>query len=113
MAPEAPALGEFEQMVLLAVVRASQSEAGAYGVTVFDALVARSGRRVSRGAVYMTLDRLERKGLLASYQTAPTAERGGRARRCYRATRTALTALRASRRALIRLWDGLEALDQP
>jgi len=48
---------------------------------------------------------------LASYQTTPTAERGGRARRCYRATRPALAALRASRRALVRLWDGLEALD--
>ena len=111
MPPEVPALGEFEQMVLLAVLRAGRGDAGAYGVTVFDALAARSGRRVSRGAVYMTLDRLEQKGLLASYQTAPTAERGGRARRCYRATRPALAALRASRRALIRLWDGLEALD--
>jgi PadR family transcriptional regulator PadR len=111
MAPEIPKLGEFEQMVLLAVLRAGQGDAGAYGVTVFDALAARSGRRVSRGAVYMTLDRLEQKGLLASYQTAPTGERGGRARRCYRATRPALAALRASRRALTRLWDGLEALD--
>lgn len=111
MPSETPALGEFEQMVLLAVLRASQTDAGAYGITVFDELASRSGRRVSRGAVYMTLDRLEQKGLLSSYQTTPTAERGGRARRCYRATRQALSALRASRRALIRLWDGLEALD--
>ena len=111
MPPDLASLGEFEQMVLLAVLRASQSDAGAYGVNVYDELVARSGRRVSRGAVYMTLDRLEGKGLLTSYQTAPTAERGGRARRCYRTTRPALAALRASRRALVRLWDGLEALD--
>jgi len=111
MPPETPALGEFEQMVLLAVLRASRSDVGAYGITVFEELAARAGRRISRGAVYMTLDRLEQKGLLASYQTAPTPERGGRARRCYRATRPALAPLKASRRALIRLWDGLEALD--
>jgi DNA-binding PadR family transcriptional regulator len=111
MPSDPAALGEFEQMVLLGVVRASQTEAGAYGVSVFDELRARSGRRVTRGAIYMTLDRLERKGLLTSFETSPTAERGGRARRCYRATRPALAALRASRRALIRLWDGLEALE--
>jgi DNA-binding PadR family transcriptional regulator len=106
MPPAAP-LGEFEQLVLLAVMQATQTEDGAYGITVYDELVHRSGRRVARGAVYMTLDRLEKKGLLSSYLTAPTAERGGRARRCYRTTRPAVTALKASRQALRRLWAGL------
>ena len=104
-------LGEFEQMVLLAVLQAEQTSPGAYGITVFDELSTRSKRRVARGAVYMTLDRLEKKGLLTSFLTPPTAERGGRARRCYRVTRPAVSALKASRRALARLWDGLEALE--
>lgn len=101
-------LGEFEQLVLLAVLRTSQEDRQAYGISVFDELVARTRRRVARGAVYMTLDRLEKKGLLTSFLTEPTAERGGRARRCYRVTKTATAALRASRTALQRLWEGLE-----
>ena len=103
------ALGEFEQMVLLAVLRASQ-QGEAYGVSIHAALEARTTRRVSRGAVYMTADRLEKKGLLTSYVTDPLPERGGRARRCYRVTKPALAALRASRRALVSLWDGLPEL---
>jgi DNA-binding PadR family transcriptional regulator len=99
-------LGEFEQMVLLAVLCAGQ-ETDAYGVNVHAELQSRTKRRVARGAVYMTLDRLEKKGLLSSYLTDPTPERGGRARRCYRVTKPAIAALRASRRALLNLWEGV------
>jgi DNA-binding PadR family transcriptional regulator len=56
----------------------------------------------------MTLDRLEKKGLLTSAHSAPTTERGGRAKRCYTVTRTAVAALKASRRTLLSLWKGLE-----
>ena len=108
MRREAQPLGEFEQMVLLAVLCASQDEGQAYGVTVHDELERRTKRPVARGAVYMTLDRLEKKGLLDSYLTDPTPERGGRAKRCYRVTKPALAALHASRRALVSLWEGLE-----
>ena len=108
MSRDASPLGEFEQMVLLAVLCASQ-QGEAYGITVFDELTARTKRRVARGAIYMTLDRLEKKGLLSSYQTDPTPERGGRAKRCYRVTKPAMAALRESRRALQNLWEGLEA----
>jgi len=101
-------LGEFEQMVLLAVLCAGK-EGDAYGITVYDELTARTKRRIARGAVYMTLDRLEKKGLLSSFQTEPTAERGGRAKRCYRVTKPAMAALRESRRALLNLWEGLGA----
>ena len=94
-------------MVLLAVLCASAGE-DAYGVNVHAELERRTRRRVARGAVYMTLDRLEKKGLLSSYLTEPTPERGGRAKRCYRVTRPALSALRESRRALLNLWQGLE-----
>ena len=106
MSPDVPPLGEFEQMVLLAVLCA-EKDGEAYGITVYDALTTRTKRRVARGAVYMTLDRLEKKGLLSSFLTAPTAERGGRARRCYRVTKPALTALRASQQALASLWAGV------
>jgi DNA-binding PadR family transcriptional regulator len=101
-------LGEFEQLVLLAVLRTSQDGGQAYGITVHDELVERTHRRVARGAVYMTLDRLEKKGLLVSHETEPTAERGGRSRRCYQVTKTATAALRESRMTLQRLWEGVE-----
>lgn len=100
-------LGEFEQVVLLAVLCAGHGGADAYGVSVHAEIKSRVRRTVTRGAVYMTLDRLEKKGLLSSYLTEPTAERGGRARVCYRVTRRARVALHESRRGLIRLWEGL------
>ena len=109
MGQDPQALGEFEQMVLLAVLCAAQ-EGDAYGVTVHAELERRTKRRVARGAVYMTLDRLEKKGLLESHLTDPTPERGGRAKRCYRVTKPAVAALRASRRALVALWEGLERM---
>ena len=67
MANDQQALGEFEQLVLLAVLRTSQDDREAYGISVYDELVARTKRRVARGAVYMTLDRLEKKGYLESW----------------------------------------------
>jgi DNA-binding PadR family transcriptional regulator len=112
MSPEVPALGEFEQMVLLAVLQAGKADEGAYGITVFDELTSRAKRRVARGAVYMTLDRLEKKGLLKSWTTAPTAERGGRAKRCYEVTPPAMAALRESHAALQRLWTGLNLVTE-
>lgn len=105
MSPDAPSIGEFEQMVLLAVL---QQRDDAYGVTVHEELRRHTTRRVARGAVYMTLDRLEKKGLLTSTLSEPTGERGGRSKRCYRLTKPALAALRASRRTLLSLWQGLE-----
>ena len=100
-------LGEFEQMVLLAVLRTDRAGGQAYGVTVHAELEQRTRRRVARGSIYMTLDRLERKGLLSSFATDPMPERGGRSRRCYKATKAATAALRASRQALLNLWQGL------
>ena len=99
------AIGEFEQMILLAVL---QRKEDAYGVTIHDELARHTTRPVARGAVYMTLDRLEKKGFLKSTLSEPTTERGGRAKRCYRLTRHAVDALKASRRTLLSLWDGLE-----
>jgi DNA-binding PadR family transcriptional regulator len=105
-----PNLGEFEQVVLLAALCAKEGGGEAYGVTVHAELERRTQRRVARGAVYMTLDRLEQKGFVTSYTTEPIAARGGRARRCYEVTKPAIAALRSSRLALQRLWQGLESL---
>jgi DNA-binding PadR family transcriptional regulator len=109
MGREPQSLGEFEQMVLLAVLCVSQADEDPYGINVHTELEARTGRRVARGAIYMTLDRLEKKGLLQSYLTDPTAARGGRAKRCYRVTKPAVAALETSRRALSALWRGAGA----
>jgi DNA-binding PadR family transcriptional regulator len=105
MSADPHVIGEFEQMVLLAIL---QQQDNAYGISVHDELQRHTKRTVARGAVYMTLDRLEKKGLLTSTLSEPTAERGGRAKRCYRLTKPAVAALRASRRTLLSLWDGLE-----
>jgi PadR family transcriptional regulator, regulatory protein PadR len=105
MSAELPPIGEFEQMVLLAVLQVGED---AYGVTIHDELQRHTAREVARGAVYMTLDRLEKKGLLSSTLSQPTAERGGRAKRCYQPTKVAIGALKASRRTLLSLWSGLD-----
>ncbi len=99
-------LGEFEQVVLLAVLRLGDE---AYAVPILDEIAQRTGRAVSRGSVYVTLDRLETKGYLRSRLGDPTAERGGRAKRYYALRPRGVEALRASRRALIALWRGFEA----
>lgn len=86
-------LGDLEQLVLLAVLRLGDH---AYAVSVRDELERRAGRAVSRGAIYVTLDRLERKGLVASELGDPTPERGGKAKRLFTVRADGLAALRAS-----------------
>ena len=98
-------LGELEHMILLAVVRRGDS---GYAVSVRREILARVGRDISRGAVYITLDRLEQKGYLTSYLADPTPIRGGKAKRYYQITSIGLQALSHSRDALLRLWEGLE-----
>jgi DNA-binding PadR family transcriptional regulator len=99
------ALGEFEQLVLLALVRQGRD---AYGVSICDDISARTGRDVSLGAVYKTLDRLETKGLVQSRIGEPTPERGGRRKKHYRVAGAGERALRHSLAALRRMTDGLE-----
>jgi PadR family transcriptional regulator len=105
--PDVSTLGEFEQVVLLAILRLADE---AYAVTVRDEIVRCTGRDVSRGSVYITLDRLETKGYLRSRLADPTPERGGRAKRYYALRPRAVEALRESRRALVALWRGLESV---
>ena len=104
--PDVVALGEFEHMVLLAIMRLGEEDA--YAVPVRDEIVRCTGRDVSRGSIYITLDRLETKGYLKSRLADPTPERGGRAKRYYSLRPRAVEALKESRRALVALWRGLE-----
>ena len=102
-----PALGEFEVVVLLAILRLGDQ---AYGTTVRDEIERRTGRAVSRGAVYITFERLEDKGLLKSAVGEPLPERGGRPRRFYRVSARGMKALRSSLGMLERMREGLAPL---
>jgi PadR family transcriptional regulator PadR len=98
-------LGEFEQIVLLAILRVRED---AYGVPIRLEIETRTGRSVTVGALYRTLDRLEEKGYVASSFGDPTPARGGRSRRYFKVRPAGLRALRASRDVLTAMWDGLE-----
>jgi DNA-binding PadR family transcriptional regulator len=98
-------VGDFEQLVLLGVL---QLGADAYGAAIRQEIHARSGRDVSINAVYTTLDRLEQKGLLASWIGEPTAQRGGRRRKFYEVRPAGLAAIRQAYQALRAMADGLE-----
>ena len=100
-------LGEFEQLVLLAVLRL---DADAHGVGIGRALEAHAGRSVSRGALYTTLDRLEAKGLIRWKVVPGGEERGRLPRRLYTVTAKGLAAVRHAHRALARMSRGLESL---
>jgi PadR family transcriptional regulator PadR len=100
-------LGEFEIMVLLALIRLGEN---AYGVPISREIERRSGREVALGSVYAALERLEEKGLATSMLGDPTAERGGRAKRYFRVTALGLREVRETQRALVSLWRGLPEL---
>ena len=102
-----PILGEFEQMVMLALLRLG---ADAYGATVCGEIERRGGRGVSVSAVHTTLDRLEQKGLVKSRVGDPTPQRGGKRKRHYEVAASGMKALQASYRSLRNMADGLEHL---
>jgi PadR family transcriptional regulator PadR len=103
--PMSPVLGEFEQLVLIAIVRL---EADAYGATIRRDIEARTGRRLSISAVYTTLERLEQKGCVRSWIGEPTAERGGRRRKHSALQPLGARALRTAYRAYTGMAAGLE-----
>lgn len=106
--PRHPYLGEFELMVLLALIRLGDR---AYGVPIAREIEQRSKREAALGSVYAALERLEEKGLVASKLGDPTAERGGRAKRYFHLTGQGLREVRETQRALVSLWKGLPQLD--
>ena len=106
--PKGDHLGEFEQHVLAALLRL---RGDAYGMPVRREIAERTGRDVAIGAVYATLDRLERKGFVSSRVGEATPERGGRAKRYFDIEAPGLTALEQSWRMSDRMRDGLVPVD--
>jgi DNA-binding PadR family transcriptional regulator len=101
-------LGEFEQIVLLAVLRLGDA---AYGVTILEEIAAHTGRNPAPGALYTTLHRMEDKGLVTFRDGSPTPERGGRAKRFVTVTREGRTALASAQSAYRSLLQGLDLID--
>jgi len=97
-------LGEFEHVVILALLRLGDR---AYGVTVRQEIEARTGREASIGAIYATLDRLENKGYVKSQLGEATPERGGRSKRFFRITAKGTLAVNRTHRALRSMIQGL------
>jgi DNA-binding PadR family transcriptional regulator len=103
--PKPDSLGQFEQLVLTAILTLRED---AYGVTIHSKVQELTRpKTVSLGAVYVTLDRLEDKGLVASKLSDPTPERGGRSKRCYRLEALGERALQESAVTAKRIWDGI------
>ena len=102
-----PVLGEFEQIVMLALLRLGTDS---YGATVCAEIEQRGGRPVSVSAVHTTLERLEQKGLVKSRIGEPTPQRGGKRKRHYEVAALGMKALQASYRSIRNMADGLEDL---
>jgi PadR family transcriptional regulator PadR len=98
-------LGEFEQLVLLAIVH---MRGESYGIPIVDEIERRTGRQVARAAVYVTLRRLEEKGYVSSWIGDPTPERGGKGRRYVKIESAGRRALRESRQLADRMWGELD-----
>ena len=101
-------LGEFEQLVLLALIRLEEN---AYGMTIRQVIQARTSRRVAIGQVYAALERLEAKGYLASRVADPEPIRGGRAKKLFALTDDGESALALARDMMAKMADGLTLPD--
>ena len=100
-------LGEFEQIVLLAILRLGEN---AYGVTIRREIATCTAREPAPGALYTTLDRMEEKGLVQSQFGDPTPQRGGRAKRYFAVTKRGRVAVTSAQRSYRSLLEGLELL---
>lgn len=99
---------DFELIVMLVLLRLGDD---AYGVPIAREIEERMGREVKLGSVYATLERLERKGFVASELGEPTQERGGRAKRYFHITKQGMREVRKTRQVLTRLWQGVPELE--
>ena len=111
--PTPPVLGEFEMIVLLAVLYLVEADQPAYGSTIRDAIALRANRRVARGAIYVTLDRLESKGLLASRMGEATPAREDQPKRLFTLSAAGLKAVRQAVALVNRMQQGLEPVLTP
>lgn len=98
-------LGEFEELVLLAIMKIGKE---AYGVPISEAIEEATGKRVSTGALYTTLQRLEEKGFISSEIGEKTLERGGRAKKYFKVESAGKQALRSSHEGKINMIQGLD-----
>lgn len=105
---QSTSLGEFEQVVLLAILRLDDN---AYGVTIRSEIAECTGREPAPGALYTTLDRMEEKGIVRSWLGGATPQRGGRAKRYFVLTQAGRAALVDAQQAYQRLLDGLDLLE--
>ena len=103
-------LGEFETLLLLAVLHLTEQKQDPYGSTIRTEIEARTGRSVPRGSIYVTLDRLEEKGLLTSHEGRATAARGHRPKRIFKVTPAGLRGVKVSVGAVLRMHRGLESV---
>ncbi len=97
-------LGEFEQLVLLALVRLGDN---AYGKTIYEEIETRTGRAASLGSIYATLERLENKGYVSSRLGEATPLRGGRPKRFFRIEGAGARALKRAHEMISQMWEGL------
>ncbi len=104
MANKEKFLGEFEQMVMLALIHLKEE---AYGAQIRQLLDTQVTRVVAIGAIYSTLERLEKKGMVVSWLGEATAERGGRAKRYFKVTSQGEAALKKAKQAMDTLWQGV------
>jgi PadR family transcriptional regulator, regulatory protein PadR len=103
-----PSVGQFEQIILTAILSLRDE---AYGITIHEKAVQLAAPKgISLGAVYVTLDRLEDKGLISSWLSDPTPERGGRAKRFYRLEALGERALEESAATAKRVWDAVNEI---
>ena len=102
-------ISNFELMVMLALIRIGDE---AYGVPISEEIESHSGHDVAVGSVYAALDRLQKRGLVASRLGEPTAERGGRAKRHFKVTGQGMRVVRDTRQTLVRLWQGVPNLQR-
>jgi DNA-binding PadR family transcriptional regulator len=100
-------LGTFEQLVLSAILQVGED---AYAPSVLRWLEETTGRDVNRGSLYVTIERMEKKGLLRSWRGDPREGRGGRPRRYLEVTRDGREALQEARSSLLASWEGIDAL---
>ena len=103
-------IGDFEQLILLALVRL---DADAYGASIRTEIEKRTGRTIAAGALYTALDRMEKRGLVVSRLGDPTPERGGKRKRLYAVTPVGMQALRDARRTRDKIWRTIEEGRRP
>lgn len=100
-------LGEFEQIVMLALLRLGEE---AYGASIRKTLIDNIGRDTSLGALYSTLERLEQKGMAISSFGTATPKRGGRPKKHYQVTAKGMQALKRSRSVMDKMWANIPTL---